>query len=352
MRSSGIYIARCFMLIFLCILLGACSMTETKPNPLIISPIHSETVTETNTPSKASTLTQSSTPSLTISPSASATLSNEKIQATESEQAFAIYETKVAEFNAGCDGPSSISSLGNWVAVSCSYDRGQTLEIVNKNEGRWILHPKDLMAKNGFGTTSDTWEGELNPYHWTKDEKYLFFTYYIPYDEGGTCFYGYGVHGLYRINLTDGSVSTVLPFSTIEGYQISFSPTGRRMAYQDLSSGPPKILDLRTGEEIAIKSGGGFSGNPTWSPDGTELAYGTCVMTPDFTTDRSAIKIFNTKTRSSRTILELEKNFLTIEEWIDGNIIKIKSEDDQTGDASYVYIEVASQELVSATPTP
>jgi hypothetical protein len=338
-KMTRVYVGRSLLLLLLCTLLGACSSAEANPNLSTRSPTIAKTNTVVNLSSKTSTLTRSSTPSLTVSPSASATISNEKIQATETEQAFAIYETKIAEFKVGCDGQSSISPKENWIAVSCRNNKHQALEISNKNGIHWSLNFKDYLS-----------DAVLNPVHWTYDERYLYFDAYVNFEGGGTCFYGYGEQGLFRIDLINGKVSTVLPPTSWNGYLFAFSPTGRWLAYEGF--GDPAILDLRTGEKIAIDKGRNAIGNFTWSPDGTELAYATCEMSPDFTVNKSAIEIFNTKSRSSRTIEELEKSFLTIEEWNDGNVIKIRSEDDRTGDSSYAYFDTLSSIFVTVTPAP
>lgn len=97
------------------------------------------------------------------------------------------------------------------------------------------------------GTTGN---GGLYPRHWTDDEKYLYFSSYIGWEGGGTCFYGFGDAGLYRINLNDGTIATVLPTSPSGyGYEITFAPGGRRLAY---TYAHLVILDLKTGEESTL----------------------------------------------------------------------------------------------------
>jgi hypothetical protein len=67
---------------------------------------------------------------------------------------------------------------------------------------------------------------------------------------------------------------------------------------------------------------------------------------------KSAIKIFSIQDQSSRTVLELEKNFLTIDGWSDDNIIKIEDEDFKANFPILLYIDPSSGNFVTVTPMP
>ena len=354
MHTSLTSIGRHLSMISMCILLSSCSGTKTAQSSSMNPSVFVKTATDTSTPSKTSTSTYTPTSSRTLIPSATATLSGKEIQATETEQTIKAYETKIAEYPFQCNdsiGETSISPSGSWLAVCCGYKRNQNLEIINQKGNRWTLYFKnylleEFLAPNG---ESDVM-GNLYPAHWTNDERYLFFSVYIGFDGGGGCFYGgFGVQGLFRLDLATGNVSTILP-ATSGGYYIAFSPKGRWLAYE--IHGDPIILDLNNGEKISISEKDNFAGNFTWSPDGTELAYGTCEINFDFGVKKTAINIFNLKTRSSRTVIELENNFLTIVGWDDDNVIKIEDEDFQANDSNNLYFNVRTSKFVTATPTP
>ena len=201
--------------------------------------------------------------------------------------------------------------------------------------------------------TKDIPLGGLFPAHWTDDEKYLYYTFSIAYDGVGTCFYGFGDQGLYRISLADGKIATILPYTpAVLGYEIAFSPTGRRLAYQ--GNGNPVILDLQTGKEITMNIKGNTVGNFTWSPDGKELAFGACQVHKDgndYAVTWSAIKIYSVQSQTSRTILEVEKDFLTIDGWSDDNVIAAERKDFKNL-PTYLYIDASSGSFVTATPKP
>jgi hypothetical protein len=336
---------RYFFVTFLCFWLSACSGASAQP-----------TVSPSNSPFPKSTIfaTITSTIALTYTPTSQPSCTPQPPKPTPT---IDTYSTQIAGFPLSCKDFSnwntSISPNGNWLAVSCGYKTSQTLEIVKATGGRWTLYFKDYLLDEFKTNGESNAMGNLYPIHWTNDETYLYFASIIAFDGGGTCFYGFGVQGLYRINLVDEKVSMILP-STSGGYDIAFSPTGRRLAYQ--GSGEPVILDLQTGEETIIKVGDNITGNFTWSPDGKELAYGTCQMYQDgngnYLVKKSGIRIFSIQEKSSRTVLELEKNFLTIDGWSDDNVIKVENEDFQAGNFVSLYIDAPSGNLVAATPTP
>ena len=336
--------------ILLCILLSACAATTPAPSatPKVID---TATAQASSTPTVAVTAT--------VQPSSTPTLpapTEEIHQPDQTEQADNARATKIAEFSINCSDFSnydtSFSPNGNWLAISCGYKRDQTLEIVNREGKRWILQFKNHLTKED--TINDGIPmGGLFPAHWSSDSHYLYFTSYIAYDGGGTCFYGYGVHGLFRVEVNTGAVSTVLPAtSSFVGYYIAFSPTGRRLAYA--GDGNPVILDLQTGAEIKLDVGNQAAGALTWSPDGSELAYATCQSIKEgnnFSVKRSTVKIFSIQKQESRTILEMEKKFLTIESWDANNIITVYSRDEQyLGDD--LFFDLNSSQWITPTPTP
>jgi hypothetical protein len=340
--------------ILLCIFLSACAGTATTPAaPTALRPFDSATPEMTGTPTV--TMTATLEPSSTPTPPAP----TEVLQQDLTEQAYDAQATKIAEFPVNCKdfsinilAPSPISADGNWLAISCDYKHEQTLEIVKQNGKRWVLQFKDFLAKE-FITTDGIPMGGLYPTYWSRDGGYLYFTSYINYDGGGTCFYGYGDNGLFRIDLNTGTVSTVLPTTTSHiGYLFAFSPTGRRLAYK--GDRDPVILDLQTGDEIKINIENQEAGNLTWSPDGLELAYSTCKKKQDgdlYSVDKSAIKVFSIKANTSRTIIETEKNMLIITSWDANNIMKI-IQGDYDYDQGGQLFDLNSSQWITPIPKP
>jgi hypothetical protein len=271
--------------------------------------------------------------------------------------------TQIASFPAICKKIDPIypsqSPSGNWLAISCGNIQNQTLEIVSKDGKRWILHFRDYLAKE-FILNDYTPPGSLFPEFWTNDEEYLYFTPYISTDRGGNCYfggYGNGVQGLYRIDVNTGTVSATLPtpsYSLSRGYEIAFSPGGRRLAYTSrLNNNLSRtaILDLKTGEELTVDIEDDIVGKLIWSPGGSELAYVTCRNAYDsLVSDKSAIKIYSLETHISKKILEVEENFLNIQSWDGNNLLRIAKYDLYTNETSYQFYDWSSGELTTPTP--
>jgi protease II len=138
-------------------------------------------------------------------------------------------------------------------------------------------------------------------------------------------------------------VSSILP----AGNDFSFSPTGRRLAY---GLGNLIIRDLQTGDETDINTGGVF-GPFFWSPDGLELAYATCQGDDNDSIKKSTVEIFSVQQNASRTVLELEKKFLTIEGLDANNILTVYSRDEQNN-TDELFFDLNSSQWITPTPTP
>ena len=268
-------------------------------------------------------------------------------------QARDAYTTQIASFPFTCDEDhrTLLSPNGTWLAIGCGYSHDQTLEVVRQDGTRWVLQFSDYVHPE-FMQDEHTPMGGLYPQQWTADEKYLFFSSHIHFSGGPTCcYYGIGNHGLFRLDLTSGAVSVILPLrGSPSGYLYAFSPGGRRLAYV---ADPPVILDLRTGELTPFQVGEVDIGNLTWSPDGRELAYAACRSTADYLkVERSMVRIYSLETGLSRTILELERIFIRIQSWDGDRQLRILLEDWETRDVSYLYYDWASGALITPTPTP
>lgn len=277
---------------------------------------------------------------------------NPGVQKTEQADEWAA--TQIASFPATCNNSysnvNSISPSGDKMASSCGYKKDQTLEIVSHEGKKWELHFKDYLSAE-FIRDGGTPMGGLYPKHWTSNDEYLYFTSYIAFDGGGTCFYGFGVSGLYRLNVNTGFVSTVLTArSSPEGYLIAFSPGGGKLAYV---ADRLVILDFRTGENTNIDPGATIAGDLAWSPDGTKLAFATCSPSEDFyTIQKSGIKIYSLETHKLKTIMEVENNFLSINRSEGNQKLKIVNTDEQTGKEGYFYFDWSTGQVTTPLPTP
>ena len=362
------WIVKSVVIFLLCAVISACadlSTTEISSFTVSSTPPINKKYTDTPQIPTITPVTAKSSPiiNFTVHPTYTPTLTQTTntvpidAEATLTIQAVERRNRQIASFPTLCEGSTSnyisISPNGNWLAASCNSKYGRTLEILGHKGRQWNLQFKDYLSKE-FIRNGDAPEGGLYPIQWI-NEDYLFFTSVIAFDGGGTCFYGFGVQGLYRIDLRDGWVSATLPpLSSSDGYLIAFSPGGRWLAY---SAGSPAILDLKTGENTPLKNDDQFVGDFTWSPDGSELAYATCVQTKDhMAEERSRIIIYNRKSHISKIILEAQSRLLGIEYWDENGILKISNENYQVqyDVTNYSYYHSSSEQYITPTvaPTP
>ncbi|MBA4385487.1 MAG: hypothetical protein C0410_12185 [Anaerolinea sp.] len=298
-----------------------------------------ETATNTRQPTKTATA---------IPPTGTA-----DIQAMQTQQADDLLQAEMDNFPYQCIDPGNklFSNGKNWLAIECGPANNQSLEILNKSGIRWILPFSDYIP-HGLTNDGSTPFGRLIPIQWTKNEEYLYFVSHVHADGGGICFYGMGDLGLFRINLNNRNIKTILPLTTKANfYYLSFSPDGRWLAY-----GIDKlfILDLQTGKRIEINVESDF-GNLTWSPDSSKLAFATCQTTNDGTlVDKSAIQFFSMNNRILQTIFEEKDRFFVIYS-SDNQKMEILSQDSVNyADIVEYYYDWSSEELkqITLTPTP
>jgi WD40 repeat protein len=151
--------------------------------------------------------------------------------------------------------------------------------------------------------------------------------------------------------LNTGKVSNTLPLrSDWNGYDIAFSPNGRRLAY---SLKNPVILDLKTGETISIDTGRDAVGDLTWSPDGKKLAYSTCRPNADSSAVAvSKIQIYALDAKTAQTIFEVKNVMTWIENENDPTRLKIGKDDLETQKWAYSFFDWATEKWMTATPEP
>ncbi len=332
------------------VVVGACtSQATTQPFTRTPQPTK-ESTAEINTPaSTLGTILPSSTYTSAVSEPTNTPTKNP--QAMLTEQAKSLERTQIASFSPTCDEanphPTAISPQGNWLAISCGSKSDQTLRVYSKTGKKWVVQFKDYVSKE-FIQDGQTPMGALYPVHWTHDEMYLYFRSAIGFSGGGTCFYGGFGQGLYRLNLENGTVSaTLAPLIGPDEYLISFSPDGRWLAY---NAGVPTIFNLQAGKKIVLHEGKNAVGDFTWSPDSSNLLYGTCQTSEDYLTiQASSIRIFSLETREAKTVLETKTGFLRIESG-EGN--KPRIYDGYTNHPSYLYFDWSTQQVITPTVTP
>jgi Tol biopolymer transport system component len=129
----------------------------------------------------------------------------------------------------------------------------------------------------------------------TPDGKWVVFT---GHESGNPDIYIQSTSGQNPINLTADSPA--------EDDEPAVSPDGERIAFRSSRDGGGIFVMGRTGEEVSRVTPAGVSAafNPTWSPDGTEIAYTTedVQLTPLNGERRSELWIANLRTGARRKL--------------------------------------------------
>lgn len=264
-----------------------------------------------------------------------------------------VMETKIAQFPpVDCANNEHLSSLSpdeKWVFTVCGMKPNKISIVYDANGVNWILESKNFLPPSLTGA-DELW-GSLTEQFWDTKGGYFYFSTYLSIDIGGTeCFTGYGVNGLFRLNLKTGEVATLI--SPSEYVEITFSQTGRRYA-ADLNG--VFITDLNTGEiaQLDVENVMDLS----WSQDGTKLAFSTSKCNSDGFLVSSSMYVWDATTKETYTLLTTDKISLHPDSWLDNKVLRINGEDFTSNKYHLTIYEydVANMLLLSsgtATPRP
>lgn len=262
--------------------------------------------------------------------------------------------TKVAQFPpVDCGGKEnligSLSPDEKWAFTVCGINPNKISIVHNANGVMWTLETKNFLPPSMIVTEEVS--GSLTKEFWDTEGGYFYFSTYLSFDIGGDeCFTGYGVNGLFRLNLETGEVATLI--SPSEYVEITFSPTGRRYA-ADLNG--VFITDLNTGEIAQLNAENVM--DLSWSQDGTKLAFSTTECNSDGFLVSSSMYIWDATTKETYTLLTTDKISLHPDSWLDNNVLRINGEDFTSNKYHLTIYEydVANMLLLSsetATPRP
>ncbi len=355
MNTTGIRLS-IILTTFVILTLAACS------GPVTVELTREATATQTQTPPQP---TSTRTPAVTLTPIPPIDLTQQTwystaaaIQKTEravSQQNWDLKETQITEFSIDCERInllySQISPDGNWAAVSCGNKINQTL-IVQKRDGtKWVL---DFQAYLSPETHKDIM-GNLGAKFWSPDSEYLFFTLGLGYDGGGDyCFPipgDYGDYGLFRLEAKTGEWVTLIPSTdNFPGYEIEFSPTGRRYA---ASLDGITVSDLRTGETKSITTNGVVE-RLIWSPDGKSLAY-SVASCDEGNVKSSETYTWNAVTNTTKLLMKADDQVLRPEFWVNHQTLRIIGEEHHGLDTFFTIYQYDIEQgnlLFTATATP
>ncbi|MBL8050799.1 MAG: PD40 domain-containing protein [Anaerolineales bacterium] len=360
MKRRNRLMAVYFMLVLL--LISSCNSSFND------TPISNENFS-TNTEQLASTQNISSTLIVTPSPVLVNSTSTPTIEPTQQSAHFTaeyqeiltatawqvkrdVIVTKVAQFPpVDCGGEEnligSLSPDENWAFTVCGIKSNKISIVHSVNGVMWVLESKDFLPPSMAG--AEEISGSLTQEFWDIEGGYFYFSTYLSFDIGGNdCFTGYGVNGLFRLNLKTGEVTTLI--SPSEYIEITFSQTGRRYA-ADING--VLVTDLNTGEVVQLDAENVM--DLSWSPDGTKLAFSTTKCDNGGLLISSSIYVWDAITRETHTLLTINKISLSPDSWRDNKVLKIKGEDFTSNEyilTIYEYDVINALVLLSGTATP
>jgi Tol biopolymer transport system component len=327
--------------------------TTTAALTPILESTNINTLAPTSTPTARASLTLIQTPDDTRQIRHSTVVANQTAEQAANLKPWSEQETQIAQFPSICEDINSVSSNispdGKWFAASCGYKKNQTLTVQSKDGTKWILDFNDFVSSK----TPEGVMGLLSPKFWSPEGNYLFFTIGLGYDGGGNyCFpYDRGSYGLFRLNLSTGSWSTVIPTTdSFPGYEIEFSPTGRRYG---ITLNGVMIVDLRTDKSIQIETDGTIE-RLRWSPNGKYLAY-SLAKCDDEKVISSSVYIWDATTNQTEVLFKMDGVILKPESWIDNSTLRIIEERISDLNSLYTIYEYGIEPknlLFTGTATP
>lgn len=336
-----------FAALLVCIVISACgARATTLPSP-VPSPTNNRAPTQsavTRIVMTATPLPQTASPTRTLRPSSTPTIQSNRdprrdAASTQRALDHDVEQTRVASFPATCENNNgeyhSISPGGKWLARVCGARGGgavdEALEIVSKEGKHYVLYYKDYVHPEDLRDGNPPM-GRLIPDRWVNDE-FLYFSSNLHVSGGGTCFYGFGANGLYRMDLNSGVVSSVLILrSGPYAYYYAISPNGQKLVYK--MGGQVTIFDMKSGEKVPLDFGEGTAGTFAWSPDSKKLSYATCKEKENiYEIEKSNVQIYDLETGKTDVIIEIPEHLLGIEYWDEEGLLKIF-------DFDYVHSEV------------
>ena len=158
-------------------------------------------------------------------------------------------------------------------------------------------------------------------------------TMQLAFSENGTAAYlPVDERGLRRLVMVDlqGNVEPIFSGTTpiSDNNDPRFSPDGSKIVLSE-SAGPIWVVDLESGAPIKLSENGFY---PLWSPDGSQVAYGTTRST----SFNLMLRPLN-MSKPEQVLLERDNNFRTADWAADGTLV-IREEIPGKGDGSQVLV--------------
>ena len=150
---------------------------------------------------------------------------------------------------------AEISPNGEWIAASCYWENGKEespLQVVSLDHSKeWKIYYRDyIVGNNEYGR-----KNIIVPYHWSKDEKFLYAV--SPTIASGCCWIGGKYILLVRLNLETGEHIEMIngtDFGSDLPFSFTISEDDRFLLFTPLTtqSYDFTVLDLRSGETRVV----------------------------------------------------------------------------------------------------
>lgn len=238
-------------------------------------------------------------------------------------------QTQASYFPRICDNysPSRYSPDGLWLEEMCysKEDHDLILTISNKETAvLWKMLYHDYLPELDFFP-----DGYMTVAHWSNDGNYAYFLSDLGGD-GNYCFvkgWDRGV-GLFRLNLKNGTVSTILPQNTTYWwYDFSFSPTDKRLVY-GVQGKDFYVLDMTNRNPIRVHKTKDFDegGGVVWSRDGLQFVYSTVINDYENNKYETSVRLVDSLTGQEQILLETINDCYSVEKWENDTTLYIESD--------------------------
>jgi Tol biopolymer transport system component len=175
-----------------------------------------------------------------------------------------------------------------------------------------------LSYENKLGAFEPGW----NPFFWSTDGKYIYFTCYHGPDDGSTKFFGNDQKDgdcVYRFDIETGELFEIIPEIDPGYYAFTISSDGNQLIYANQTETPVKIklLDLKSLKERVLLTAdenvleiGSFG----WSPKMDEVIFTTLKMADD---EKRVYSIFllDLKNLKTQVLISGFNEWLGLESW-------------------------------------
>jgi ABC-type transport system involved in multi-copper enzyme maturation permease subunit len=262
-------------------------------------------VVTTLSPENSAPATPTATPAITETPTPGVTVTPTEVAGTPTPTPV-LTEMELRTW-------SSASPDGQWNAKGLAAfpkNGGELYYIqltVHSTDGTVEWTAVDEWTRFGLGYTTP------QPFHWSREGRYLYFTNEPVPDGCGVFVNGSDLH---KVDLSNGDVTEVVPSS---GLWLSLSPDETMLAYIGYGDRGLVLRDLATGAEREAKLAPGpdyAAGHVIWSPDGTELVL-TLAIRPcsaNWAESVSVVRV-DVATLQQTTLLEQDRRLFTTLEW-------------------------------------